>query len=736
MEEVNQYYRKFFMEETIFQAYKDSQELIEDLLCFADIYISIVLELKQKMPEVLNLRGVVITPEECWDALNFNSLENRGIRFSTEVKKELVLCQRHIEQRVKISQKQGVVLSVVKIIRNFSLSQWEIFAFWFSSLCKFDRKYERIFGFLQDDINIKLPTKGLLLSLYALYDSVGVEEEEAFISGKRALFSYFLVEEESHGRSDLSSQISVRKDVLYYLIFPEKPESRFGEIYFFQKETVEGYPYQQHLEKMVIHKELKEKLENFLRERSGKKTEKTLIIHLYGEEGTGKKFLWKQVAKGLKWNIIFSDLKKMQSLQEKDILKKLLSEAKIKNLVICFYHIEAEGWEWMRRQLEEYFGKIPLLIFLSKEAGEDVIYKKAQVMKLFMPSLSTKERFLLWNIFLEGISLEEGIEIDTLSGRYQLNGKEIKRVIEAAVLQSQFKGEKFITLDDIAFSVKQQINHKMGDFAALVKGVFTWEDLIIAEKEKREMKMICNQLKYKNVVEEKWGFGKKTPYGKGICAIFYGPPGTGKTMAVQVMANELGMDIYRIDLSQMVSKYIGETEKNITELFKRAENSNALLFFDEADSLFAKRSEIKDAHDRNANTETAHLLQKLEDYEGIAILATNYYNNIDDAFKRRIKFAIKFSFPDQQVRYQLWNSILPKEVSLEEELDFLFFSEKFELSGSSIKGILTTAAYLAAAEHRGIANIHMIQAIKIHYEKAGKVLQDREFEHLLYGKTL
>lgn len=202
-------------------------------------------------------------------------------------------------------------------------------------------------------------------------------------------------------------------------------------------------------------------------------------------------------------------------------------------------------------------------------------------------------------------------------------------------------------------------------------------------------------------------------------------------MAVQVMANELGLDLYRVDLSQMVSKYIGETEKNISELFKKAKNLNALLFFDEADSLFAKRLEVKDAHDRNANAETAHLLQKLEDYEGIAILATNYVNNIDDAFKRRIKFMVNFSFPTPEVRLELWHTILPKQVPFEEEIDFEYYAEHFELSGSSIKEVLTNASFIAASQGEKLANRHIIEAIKLNFAKYGKVLTDNDFGYLV-----
>lgn len=256
----------------------------------------------------------------------------------------------------------------------------------------------------------------------------------------------------------------------------------------------------------------------------------------------------------------------------------------------------------------------------------------------------------------------------------------------------------------------------LGTYAVRINSVFTWDDLVVEDGVRRQMEHICNQIKYRSIVADDWDFYKKSPYGRGICALFYGSPGTGKTMAVQVIANELGLDLYRIDLSQMVSKYIGETEKNISSLFERAKDINALLFFDEADAFFAKRSDVSDSNDRNANAETAHLLQKLEEYEGITILATNLKENIDEAFRRRIRFMIHFRLPDADVRRTLWHKMFPPQAPLEEDVDLDFFAEQFELSGSAIKEIVFNAAYMAAAEHGSIGNRHIIEALKLNFQ--------------------
>lgn len=203
--------------------------------------------------------------------------------------------------------------------------------------------------------------------------------------------------------------------------------------------------------------------------------------------------------------------------------------------------------------------------------------------------------------------------------------------------------------------------------------------------------------------------------------LFTGPPGTGKTMSAMVIAKELDFELYRIDLSRVVSKYIGETEKNLSDIFDQARLSGAILFFDEADALFGKRSEVKDSHDKYANMETSYLLQKMEEYDGLTILATNFSQNMDDAFTRRIQYIIKFPFPDETQRLQLWKSSIPSELPIE-NIDFEYLARTFELTGGPIKNIVLTAAFLAANEGTPLSMKHLIEGVIQEYKKTGKVL--------------
>jgi SpoVK/Ycf46/Vps4 family AAA+-type ATPase len=209
------------------------------------------------------------------------------------------------------------------------------------------------------------------------------------------------------------------------------------------------------------------------------------------------------------------------------------------------------------------------------------------------------------------------------------------------------------------------------------------------EEQKDILRLACSRLNFAHKVGCDWGFDKTVVYGRGVSVLLYGSSGTGKTMAAQIMAAETGMELYRVDLSRLSSKYVGETEKNVSKLFEEAKNLNIILFFDEADSLFSKRTDITDSNDKFANAETAFILQQVEQYEGMCILATNLYKNFDSAFIRRISCVVKFSLPDEERRYLLWKSIIPEKAPVSPDLDLRFLAENFDMSGSEIKVLFT-----------------------------------------------
>ena len=255
-----------------------------------------------------------------------------------------------------------------------------------------------------------------------------------------------------------------------------------------------------------------------------------------------------------------------------------------------------------------------------------------------------------------------------------------------------------ISFEDLSKACRRLSNQKLGSIAKKVESQYTWSDIMLPSETIEQLEQICNHVKYKNIVYGKWGFERKSSRGNGLNIIFSGHSGTGKTMAAEIIANELKLDLYKIDLSLVISKYIGETEKNLGQVFNEAEERNAILFFDEADALFGKRSDVKDAHDRYANTEINYLLQKMEDYTGISILATNLKKNIDDAFLRRLNFLVDFPAPDETLRYKIWKKIFADDVPLGEDIDFEYLSKQFSITGGNMRNIAVNSAFLASKQ--------------------------------------
>jgi SpoVK/Ycf46/Vps4 family AAA+-type ATPase len=251
---------------------------------------------------------------------------------------------------------------------------------------------------------------------------------------------------------------------------------------------------------------------------------------------------------------------------------------------------------------------------------------------------------------------------------------------------------------------------------------------VLPPEARAQLRELCERARYQQLVLERWGFGRKHARRAGLTALFVGQPGTGKTMAAEIVAGDLGLDLYRIDLSSVVSKYIGETEKNLERVFRAADQGDALLLFDEADALFGKRSEVRDAHDRYANVEVAYLLQRLETYQGVAILTSNLRGNVDEAFMRRLDFVLEFPMPEEAERLAIWRRALPPEAPLAPDVDLPFLARKFRLAGGHIRNVALAAAFLAAAEGVPMAMKHLVRATRREHQKLGKLVAEGDFE--------
>lgn len=347
------------------------------------------------------------------------------------------------------------------------------------------------------------------------------------------------------------------------------------------------------------------------------------------------------------------------------------------------------------------------------------------------PGLDFDARRDLWKSHLGSEHAISEAELDALAGKFRLSTREIEEAVALARGRALWRQPRSPRLEaeDLYAAARARSTPILNSLARKITPHYAWDDIVLPGDTLQQLREICAHVEHRHLVYETWGFERKLALGKGAIALFAGQSGTGKTMAADIMAGALGLDLYKIDLSAVVSKYIGETEKNLASIFSEAESSNAILFFDEADALFGKRSEVKDAHDRYANIETAYLLQRMEEYSGTVILATNLKMNLDEAFMRRLHFVIDFPNPEEGERLLIWKGTIPSELPLAGDIDFAFLARQFRITGGNIRNIVLAAAFMAASDGEPMGMAHLIRGTRREYQKLGKMVTEAEFGH-------
>lgn len=345
-----------------------------------------------------------------------------------------------------------------------------------------------------------------------------------------------------------------------------------------------------------------------------------------------------------------------------------------------------------------------------------------QVLTYEIRKPTSTEQGRLWRQSLGPAATRLNGYIDQLTGHFDLDVNSIES-ISANILKANPDPAKDLGAD-LWQACRAQSHPRLGELAQHIQCMAVWNDLVLPATQLQTLREVSIHVRQRMKIYEVWGFAAKSARGLGISALFSGASGTGKTMAAEVLANELQLDLYRIDLSQVVSKYIGETEKNLRRVFDAAEQGGAILLFDEADALFGKRSEVKDSHDRYANVEISYLLQRMESYRGLAILTTNLKDAIDTAFLRRIRFVVQFPFPDSNQRAEIWRHIFPSQTPTDGlDVDRL---ARLSVAGGNIRNIALHAAFLAADSGEPVRMNHLLRAARAEYTKLEKPLSEAE----------
>ncbi len=338
--------------------------------------------------------------------------------------------------------------------------------------------------------------------------------------------------------------------------------------------------------------------------------------------------------------------------------------------------------------------------------------------RIHVPPMSSEQQRAAWREALGAAPAELTSEIDALVAEFSLPASRIRQVAARAGAVVAGAGAAGGVVWDTA---REEVSTRLGELARRIETRATFDDLVLPATQLQTLKDILIHARQRHTVFEKWGFAHKSHRGLGLSVLFAGQSGTGKTMAAEVLANELRLDLFHIDLSQVVSKFIGETEKNLRRLFDAAEGGGAILLFDEADSLFGKRSEVKDSHDRYANLEVSYLLQRMEAFRGLAVLTTNMKNSLDTAFLRRLRFIVPFPFPELTQRAEIWRRTFPKDAPLDPGVDVDRLA-RLNVAGGTIRSIALNAAFLAADGGEAIGMTHLARAARVEFAKMEKPL--------------
>jgi len=585
-----------------------------------------------------------------------------------------------------------------------------------------DARYERLYAYLQDDATARRPSVGLILRLVRSSPDERWELRRN-LSADAPLVAWQLIQladQNAEPTSVLARSARVDERIVNHLCGIDVLDSRLSG-------WVRAVDPQVSLDSLVLAPGLADQLRRLTRVGPLDPTGPVLLFH--GPRGSGRRSaaeaLCRERGCGL-LNISGDHLAALDLPALREATQLLVREAHLQDRALCVNALDAffsPDRAASLATLVERLAQCRTVVVLVSEARSFAWRCARPFMRCEFAPLGFDERVQVWRSVLDGDDVSAH-ELTEMANAFRLPAGRIHRAAANARASSAAAGLPTRSHASLRDACRAESSQGLARFGHTMPSQRGWRDLILPADRMQQLHEVCRAVRYRSRVYDGWGFEAKLALAKGLNVLFTGPPGTGKTMAAEVLGAELGLEVYRIDLSAVVSKYIGETEKNLAHVFADAETSNAILFFDEADALFGRRTEVKDAHDRYANVEVSYLLTRLEQHEGIVILASNLRKNVDEAFVRRMHFTVEFPLPEYAERRALWETIWPDRAPRAADLDLAFLARQFELSGGHIRNAALAAAFLAAEEETVITMRHVIAAVRREYQKMGTVILD------------
>lgn len=624
--------------------------------------------------------------------------------------------QQRRQQILNKAEQQKIQLRLPHLVRSFQLDDFEVDTLLVCLAPVLDLRYEKIYAYLQDDVTRKRPSIHLILDLLCPPGRARFQSWRYFYQ-ESPLFKHHLlnITAETFNAPLLNQVIYPDNRIAAWLLGHNQYQSDTLSLF-----STENITHQTETQLPYLDNEI---------DLAAIDLHSLPVLIFFGADHQRQDVYAHQVAKIQNQSLLKLNLDRV--LQDGVSIFLALRWA-LRDAILLNAIVYITNWELVLNtdrspsaQLMQEICKHPGVVII---AGEHRWVAKGFTRHRNLLWFETRlpvypVRLELWNHFLKDKPVQEPVNWMALAGQFQLSTEQIHDAC-ASAWDSANQRSSAISNEDLFAAARAHSNPNLSTLARKITPRYSWQDLVIPLDQLQILREIVATVLGRPMVLDDWGLAKKLAPSRGVTVLFAGPPGTGKTMAAEVISRELGLDLYKIDLSTVISKYIGETEKNLEQIFIEAETSNAILFFDEADALFGKRSEVRDSHDRYANIEISYLLQRMEAYDGVTILATNLRANLDEAFKRRLQFAVDFPFPEEDDRLRIWQALFPHNAPCENEIDLELMARRFRLAGGNIRNILVSAAYLAAADGGRLGMAHLLHAAKRELQKMGRLVDE------------
>jgi hypothetical protein len=614
---------------------------------------------------------------------------------------------------------EGRPLRFQQLVERFELDAFSVDALLICIAPSLDLRFEQLYSYLQNDINRKRPSVNLVLNLLCPSGPARLQRMNSLNYGA-PLLRYRLieavVEPASAGAASLLAQaLQVDRAVIGWLLgeYQLPSDLRLGmtlaHVVTDDEILQVTAPVQPHLQ------------------QAARVTQALLLF--WGADTQAQHSAARMMAALLQRPLMTIHITELvaQGNPLLTVLRMGLRDARL-NGAVAF----VDGWDICLQDqeaplhlLEEIYSYPGTIVVAGTSAWQPTkLSSSHHVISLEFDFPDYPQRKRLWQHYLHD-HLQVNSELDPveMAGRFTLTTRQIQDTLASAVDLAIIGGDP-LQQQDLYAAARRHSGTRLAELARKITPRYDWDDIILPADQVMILRELVATVRSRSKVLEEWGVGRKLASSAAVTVLFAGPPGTGKTMAAEVIAKDLALDLYKIDLSSLVSKYIGDTEKNLERIFTEAQSSNAILFFDEADAIFGKRSGVKDARDRYANIEVSYLLQRMETYDGVTVLATNLRSNIDEAFMRRLQFAVDVPFPDEKDRLRIWQTLFPDTVPKADDVDFDDLARRFKLAGGNIRNIIVGAAYLAATDNSSVTMQHLLHSARREFQKMGRLVMD------------